>query len=93
MAVAGVKAKILTGVAPYDQEQAVKERGQPMLVGSGPTAAMMLLAYYSARFGYRQLLSRTHEALAGLPQEPAGELRRFLKADKRRRGPKVARLA
>jgi hypothetical protein len=76
MAVTGIKAKILTGVPPYDQEQTIKERASQVTAGSGPTAAMMLLAYYSARFGYRQLLSRTHEALAGLPQEPAGELRR-----------------
>lgn len=76
VAVTGIKARILTGVAPYDQEQTLKERGLPVAAGSGPTAAMMLLAYYSARFGYRQLLSRTHEALAGLPEEPAGELRR-----------------
>lgn len=76
MAVAGIKARILTGVPPYDQEQSIKERGGPVLAGTGPTAALMLLAYYTARFGYRQLLSRTHEALAGLPLEPAGELRR-----------------
>lgn len=76
MAVGGIKARILTGVAPYDQEQTVKERGLAMAAGTAPTAALMLLAYYSARFGYRQLLSRPQEAASGLPDEPVGELRR-----------------
>lgn len=76
MAVAGIKARILTGVPPYDQEQAIKERGLTVAAGTAPTAALMLLAYYDARFGYRQLLSRTHEAGVSLPQEPVAELRR-----------------
>lgn len=58
MAVHGIKARILTGVAPFDQDRQVKDRGYHVAAGSAPTAALMLLAYYQARFGYRQLLGR-----------------------------------
>jgi hypothetical protein len=76
MSACGIKARILTGLPAYDQDQPIKERGHSLAAGSGPTAALTLLAYYDARFGYRQLLTRSHEAANGLPEEPLLELRR-----------------
>jgi hypothetical protein len=72
MSASGIKARLLTGLAAFDLDQPVKERGQVLAAGSAATAALILLAYYDARFGYRQLLARTHEA-----EESVAELRRL----------------
>lgn len=75
MTVRGVEARILTGVPPYDQHQRVRVDGAPVMLGSGPAAALMLLAWWQARFGYRQLLARGHEGESGAPEDAAAELR------------------
>ena len=76
MAVTGIKGKLLTGVPPYNQDNVVKESGQEVIAGCGPTAALMLLAYYDARFGYKQLIPRGSEADTGMPDDLVLDLRR-----------------
>ena len=76
MATTGIKAKILTGVPPYNQDDVVKENGKSLIAGCGPVAALMLLAYYDARFGYKRLVGAGAEADLGMPDELILELRR-----------------
>ena len=76
MAVTGIKGKILTGVPPYNQDNVVKENGKEVIAGCGPTAALMLLAYYDARFGYKQLIPSGSESDTGMPDALVLDLRR-----------------
>ena len=78
MTVRGIEARVLTGVPPYDQHQRVKDGGLTGVVGAGPTAALMLLAYWDARFGYRQLLAHARDGAGAMPECAAVELRRAM---------------
>lgn len=75
MAFAGIEARILTGMAPYDQCRPIEVDGRRAETGCAATAALMLLAYYRARHGWHQLLSSEDEPQA-MPESVAGELRR-----------------
>lgn len=76
MSVTGIKGKILTGVPPYNQDNVTKENGKEVIAGCGPTAALMLLAYYDARFGYKQLVASGSESGTGMPDSLILDLRR-----------------
>ncbi len=76
MATTGIKAKLLTGVPPYNQDNVVKENGKSVIAGCGPVAALMLMAYYDARFGYRRLVAAGAEAATDMPDDLIIELRR-----------------
>lgn len=76
MATTGVKAKLLTGVPPYNQTNVVKENGKQVIAGCGPVAALMLLAYYDARFGYQRLVPRGAQNDTGLPDDLVIDLRK-----------------
>lgn len=76
MSVTGIKAKVLTGVPPYNQDLVCKENGKDVIAGCGPTAALMLLAYYDARFGYKRLVSSSSEKKKDLPDDLVINLRK-----------------
>ncbi len=76
MTTTGIKAKILTGVPPYNQDNVVKDNGKEVIAGCGPVAALMLLAYYDARFGYKRLVPSGAEKETGMPDDLIIELRR-----------------
>lgn len=61
---------------PYNQDNVVKESGKEVIAGCGPTAALMLLAYYDARFGYKQLIPSGSESDTGMPDALVLDLRR-----------------
>lgn len=66
---------ILTGVPAYRQDNVVKENGKEVIAGCGPTAALMLLAWYDRRRGYKRLVSASQERDTDLPDALILELR------------------
>lgn len=68
---------ILTGVPAYRQDTVVKENGKSVIAGCGPTAALMLLAWYDRRRGYKRLVSASQESSA-LPDDLIIELRQLM---------------
>ncbi len=52
---------IITGVPPYEQTYYTNKKGKRVLTRCGPTAALMLLAYYDRRYGYRKLILAGYE--------------------------------
>jgi hypothetical protein len=69
---------IITGVPPYKQDDVVKENGDEVIAGCGPVAALMLLAYYDRRYGYKQLISTHAESVTGMPDALLIELRQSM---------------
>jgi hypothetical protein len=72
------KRVIITGVPPYKQDDVVKGNGNEVIAGCGPVAALMLLAYYDRRYGYKQLVSAQSESITGMPDALLIELRQSM---------------
>jgi len=71
--------KIITGVPPYRQNYIYNDEGKKVMAGCGPVAALMLLAYYDRRYGYKKLISSNYESDTGMPDELIVELRKKMK--------------
>lgn len=56
------KKKLLTGVPNYWQWKFTNDNGKEVLTGCGPTAALMLLAFYDRRLGYKNLIGSEYES-------------------------------
>lgn len=69
---------IITGVPAYEQEK-ITIKGEKRYYGCGPCAALMLMAYYDRRFGFKDLIPASCESEA-VPLDLIHELRDRMKA-------------
>ena len=53
---------IITGVPPYVQQEITNKNGKKRLSGCGPVAALMWMANYDRRYGYKHLVPKDDES-------------------------------
>lgn len=75
---ANTNRRIITGVPPYKQDYIYNSKGEKIMAGCGPVAALMLLAYYDRRYGYKKLIASTYEETTSMPDELIVELRQAM---------------
>jgi hypothetical protein len=57
----------------------LQDNGKMVMVGCGPVAALMLLAYYDRAFGYHRFIKAVPETKTGMPEDLILKLRKEMK--------------
>lgn len=73
-----IKRRIITGIPSYKQDYIRNDSGVKVMAGCGPIAALMLLAFFDRRYGFKKLISTKHES-DKLPEELILMLRKKMK--------------